>query len=80
MENIELQKNPIRKLGESTDKLRARILVYDDPSSVIISGMLYRGNYSGAYDKCKNIFGDTHTFTLWAYDLAKQWEMLAWGE
>lgn len=80
MKSIDLKKNPLRELGESTDKLRLRILVADYPSSAIISGMLYRGNYSGAYDKCKEVFGATATFTLWAYDLAKQWEILTWGE
>lgn len=38
-----LDKNPIRRLGESTDKLRVRLLVADYPSSAIISVMLYRG-------------------------------------
>ena len=78
--SIELKKSPIHRLGESTDKLRVRVLAYNDVSSVIISDMLYRGAYENAYKKCVERFGSTDTLTLWAYDLAKQWEMLAWGE
>ena len=75
-ENIEIKKNPIRLLGESTDKLRLRILVSDYPSSAIISGMLYRGEYAKAYDRCVEVFGATHTFSQWCYDLVLQWERL----
>ena len=78
--NVELMKSPIHRLGESTDKLRVRVLAYNDVSAVIISDMLYRGAYESAYKKCVERFGSTDTITLWAYDLAKQWEMLAWGE
>ena len=80
MGNISLEKNHIRRLGESTDKLRVRVLAYNDVSAVIISDMLYRGAYESAYKNCVERFGATDTLTLWAYDLAKQWEMLAWGE
>lgn len=80
MKSIELQKNPLRKLGESTDKLRLKILVSDYPSSAIISEMLYRGNYSIAYEKCKAVFGSTNTFTLLAHELVLQWERLTGGE
>ena len=76
MKSIELQKNPLRKLGESTDKLRLRILVADYPSSAIISGMLYRGEYENAYARCVEAFGATHTFSQCCYDLVLQWEQL----
>ena len=78
--NIDLKKSPIHRLGESTDKLRVRVLAYNDVSAVIISDMLYRGDYENAYKKCVERFGSTDTLTLWAYDLAEQWQMLAWGE
>ena len=71
-----LEKNPIRILGESTDKLRVKLLVADYPSSVIISGMLYRGEYEKAYNRCVEVFGATHTFSQWCYDLVLQWERL----
>ena len=77
MESINLKKNPLRKLGESTDKLRANILAYDKLLvSYIISDMLYRGEYQKAYKRCSEVFGETHMFTYWAYDLALQWERL----
>ena len=76
MKSIDLKKNPLRELGESTDKLRLRILVADYPSSAIISGMLYRGEYAKAYERCVDVFGATHTFTYWCHDLAMQWERL----
>lgn len=79
MKVSDLKKNPLRELGESTDKLRVRVLAYDDVSAVIISDMLYRGNYRGAYKKCVEKFGVKDTLTLWAYDLAEKWEILAWG-
>ena len=79
-ENFDIKKSPIHRLGESTDKLRVRVLAYNDVSAVIISDMLYRGAYESAYKKCIERFGSTDTLTLWAYDLSKQWEMLAWGE
>ena len=78
--NVALKKSPIRRLGESTDKLRVRVLAYNDVSAVIISDMLYRGDYENAYKKCVERFGSTDTLTLWAYDLSTQWEMLACGE
>ena len=78
--NVALKKSPIRRLGESTDKLRVRVLAYNDVSAVIISDMLYRGDYENAYKKCVERFGSTDTLTLWAYDLSTQWEMLAGGE
>ena len=76
MKSSELQKNHIRRLGESTDKLRLRMLVADYPSSAIISGMLYRGEYEKAYNRCVEVFGATHTFSLWCYDLFLRWERL----
>lgn len=80
MGKVSLEKNHVRRLGESTDKLRARMLAYDYPSSAIISGMLYRGQYENAYKKCVEVFGATHTFSLWCYDLALQWERLTGKE
>lgn len=79
-ENIEVKKSLIHRLGESTDKLRMRILAYNDISAVIISDMLYRGDYKNAYKKCVEKFGATDTFTYWAYDLALQWERLTGRE
>ena len=76
MKSSEIQKNPIRCLGESTDKLRLRMLVADYPSSAIISGLLYRGEYEKAYSRCVEVFGATHTFSLGCYDLYQQWERL----
>lgn len=75
-ENVEIKKNPIRLLGESADKLRVRVLAYDDVSAVIISDMLYRGDYESAHKKCIERFGATDPFTYWCYDLAMQWERL----
>ena len=75
-ENIEIEKNPIRLLGESADKLRVRILKYDDVSAVIISDMLYWGDYESAHKKCIERFGATDPFTYWCYALAMQWERL----
>ena len=74
--NISVEKNHIRRLGESTDKLRVRMLAADYPSSATISGMLYRGEYENAYNRCVEVFGATHTFSLWCYDLFLQWERL----
>ena len=76
MKSSEIQKNPIRRLGESTDKLRLRVLVADYPSSATISGMLYMGEYEKAYNRCVEVFGATHTFSLCCYDLYLQWERL----
>ena len=75
-ENVDIKKSPIHRLGESTDKLRVRVLAYNDVSAVIISDMLYRGDYESAYKKCVERFGSTDTLTFWAYDLALQWERL----
>lgn len=73
--NIDLKKSPIHRIGESADKLRVRILAYDDVSSVIISDMLYRGEYESAHKKCIERFGATDPLTFWAYDLALKWEI-----
>lgn len=73
--NVELKKSPIHRLGESADKLRVRILAYDDVSAVIISSMLYKGDFDGAYKKCIERFGETDTLTQWAYDLALKWKI-----
>lgn len=69
-ENVEIEKSPIHRIGESADKLRLRILEYNDVSAVIISSMLYKGDFDGAYKKCIERFGATDTLTHWAYDLA----------
>jgi len=74
-ENVEIKKSPLCRFAESADKLRARVLEYDDISSVIISDMLYRGDYAGAYEKCAQKFGETDMLTYWAYDLSLQWEI-----
>lgn len=73
---INLEKTPIRRLGESADKLRVRILAYTDVSAVIISDMLYRGDYESAHKKCIERFGATNTFSQWCYDLVLQWERI----
>lgn len=75
-ENVEIKKSPLHQLGESADKLRVRILKYDSIESVIISDMLYRGDFKSAYKKCIKVFGETDTLTYWAYDLALQWDIL----
>ena len=72
----DLEKNQVRRLGESIDKLRVKLLVADYPSSEAISGMLYRGCYEKAYKRCVEVFGATHTFSLGCYDLVKQWKRL----
>lgn len=74
--NVEFKMSPLHRLAESADKLRVRILAYDDVSAVIISGMLYEGDFEGAYKKCSERFGATDPFTYWCYDLAMQWERL----
>ena len=75
-ENVEIAKNPIHRIGESADKLRVRILKYNDVSAVIISDMLYQGDFAGAYKKCVKRFGATDPFTYWCYALVLQWERL----
>ena len=74
-ENVEIKKSPLHSIGESADKLRVRILAYNDVSAVIISSMLYKGDFDGAYKKCIERFGETDTLTHWAYDLSLQWKI-----
>lgn len=74
-ENVEIKKSPLCRLAESADNLRVHILSYDDVSAVIISDMLYRGDYEKAYRKCIERFGETDTLTFWAYDLVLQWKI-----
>ena len=74
-ENVEIEKSPMHRLAESADKLRVRILSYNDVSAVIISSMLYKGDFDGAYKKCIERFGETDTLTHWAYDLSLQWKI-----
>ena len=73
--NVEIKKSPLHRLAESADKLRVRVLAYDDVSAVVISDMLYRGDYESAYKKCIERFGATDSLTFWAYDLSLQWEI-----
>lgn len=73
--NVEFKMSPLHGLAESADKLRVRLLAYNDVSAVIISSMLYKGDFDGAYKKCIERFGETDMLTYWAYDLTLKWKI-----